>query len=285
MDGSTVFEWDVDADGASDVANTVLFAGYRFDAETGLYHVRNRMYHATLGRWVQRDPAGYVDGMGLYEYARAQPSSHSDPWGLRTIKIRFLMHGEKPKAWPNNERLESDLQKILDTCFKCCEDKVVAEVVQIEKRANAEEDLGLFPRPTPGSGCQGPTKHPPTKWNQEVHFRSQSAAGEVAYTKGARTSVAGPEFDKDIARNKVTGKHKGYGAANVVAHEGLYVGMLDESDKPGFLGSLLGETPSDYPEIYTRKAPADHLVEIPQAMCDRLKRKLDVKCCEPGDAE
>jgi len=66
---------------ASDVANTVLFAGYRFDAETGLYHVRNRMYHATLGRWIQRDPAGYVDGMGLYEYAASNPSVHVDPNG------------------------------------------------------------------------------------------------------------------------------------------------------------------------------------------------------------
>ena len=27
-------DWSVDADGASDVANEILFAGYRFDAET-----------------------------------------------------------------------------------------------------------------------------------------------------------------------------------------------------------------------------------------------------------
>jgi hypothetical protein len=32
---------------APDVANNVLFAGYPFNAETGLYLARNRMYHPT----------------------------------------------------------------------------------------------------------------------------------------------------------------------------------------------------------------------------------------------
>ena len=58
-------DWSSDADGKSDYANEVLFAGYRFDTETGLYHVRHRFLHPTLGRWLQRDPIGYEDGMGL----------------------------------------------------------------------------------------------------------------------------------------------------------------------------------------------------------------------------
>jgi len=36
--------------------NEVLFAGYRRDPETQTYTVRNRAYHPTLGRWLQRDP-------------------------------------------------------------------------------------------------------------------------------------------------------------------------------------------------------------------------------------
>jgi hypothetical protein len=40
------------------------------------------MYHATLGRWIQRDPAGYVDGMGLYHYGAAAPTANVDPLGL-----------------------------------------------------------------------------------------------------------------------------------------------------------------------------------------------------------
>ena len=49
-------DWSDTVSWASSKQNEILYAGYRFDAETGLYHVRNRMYHPTLGRWLQRDP-------------------------------------------------------------------------------------------------------------------------------------------------------------------------------------------------------------------------------------
>jgi RHS repeat-associated protein len=62
--------------------NAVLYCGYRYDPETGLYHVRYRPYHATLGRWLTRDPAGYVDGRSLYEYCLSTPVAAFDPSGL-----------------------------------------------------------------------------------------------------------------------------------------------------------------------------------------------------------
>jgi hypothetical protein len=34
------------------------------------------------GRWIQRDPLGYVDGMGLYEYVRSGPIHAIDSRGL-----------------------------------------------------------------------------------------------------------------------------------------------------------------------------------------------------------
>ena len=41
------------------------------------------MYHPRLGRFVSRDPIGYADGMGLYEYGRGQPTQALDPSGKR----------------------------------------------------------------------------------------------------------------------------------------------------------------------------------------------------------
>ncbi|MCZ6851746.1 MAG: RHS repeat-associated core domain-containing protein, partial [Planctomycetota bacterium] len=56
--------------------------GYVFNAETLQYHVRHRCYSPTLGRWLERDPAGYFLGMSLYVYVRSGPLRFVDPWGL-----------------------------------------------------------------------------------------------------------------------------------------------------------------------------------------------------------
>ncbi len=47
-----------------------------------LCHVRHRAYHADLGRFLQRDPAGYADGPNLYEYVAGEPVVFVDPFGL-----------------------------------------------------------------------------------------------------------------------------------------------------------------------------------------------------------
>ena len=39
--------------------------------------------HPRLGRFLQRDPLGYVDGMSLYEYVGSRPVTHSDRQGTR----------------------------------------------------------------------------------------------------------------------------------------------------------------------------------------------------------
>lgn len=80
---------------ADSVANRLGYAGYEFDPvligsgsgaaasdPTCFYHVRHRVYDSQNGRWTRRDPLGYVDGMGLYEYCRSQSTYRSDPYGL-----------------------------------------------------------------------------------------------------------------------------------------------------------------------------------------------------------
>jgi RHS repeat-associated protein len=47
-----------------------------------LQYNRNRTYGPKHGRWLQRDPAGYVDGMNVYEYDHSHPTIENDPFGL-----------------------------------------------------------------------------------------------------------------------------------------------------------------------------------------------------------
>ena len=50
----------------SDYGQFVGFTGRYHDWETGLQYFRARYFDNTLGRFIGRDPLGYVDGMGLY---------------------------------------------------------------------------------------------------------------------------------------------------------------------------------------------------------------------------
>ena len=48
------------------------------------------MYHPALGRFMQRDPAEYSDGMGLYQFVGSGPTGSRDPLGTETIRYRGL---------------------------------------------------------------------------------------------------------------------------------------------------------------------------------------------------
>ena len=61
---TSVNNWFTDDDVQSSYgANEIIYCGYRYDAETENYYVRNRYYAAHLGRWLTRDPIGYSGGI------------------------------------------------------------------------------------------------------------------------------------------------------------------------------------------------------------------------------
>ncbi|MBK9128170.1 MAG: RHS repeat-associated core domain-containing protein [Phycisphaerales bacterium] len=67
---------------ASRFGNPFLWTAQRYDPGVGLYHFLFRTYSPTLGRWMQRDPLGYVDAVSLIQYVASNPASLHDPTGL-----------------------------------------------------------------------------------------------------------------------------------------------------------------------------------------------------------
>jgi RHS repeat-associated protein len=67
---------------ASFYGNPIAWTAQRYDAGVGLYQFYARTYSPELGRWLQRDPLGYVDGVNLYEYVRSSPAGLVDPLGF-----------------------------------------------------------------------------------------------------------------------------------------------------------------------------------------------------------
>ena len=86
-----------------------FYCGYRYDAATGLYSVRFRLFHPVLAGWLTRDPLRPSSGLHFYLYAF--PLISLDPLGLfflptifyGTNADRFWNQSNKDRAlWFNN---------------------------------------------------------------------------------------------------------------------------------------------------------------------------------------
>ncbi|MCL2624019.1 MAG: RHS repeat-associated core domain-containing protein, partial [Planctomycetaceae bacterium] len=99
---------------------TRTFTGQVLDNETGLMLYRNRVYHPTLGRFVQRDPIGYNAGdVNLMRYVGNRSVNRVDPLGLQS--------GMPPQVDcpPSNLRdILCDLGAILPEQIEYCNDEL-----------------------------------------------------------------------------------------------------------------------------------------------------------------
>lgn len=78
--GELTNTWNGGANYPSD--NIVGWDGYLMTGFDSMYAVRYRHYEIGTGRWVERDPAGHVNGMSLFQYVGSQPLKYTDPFGL-----------------------------------------------------------------------------------------------------------------------------------------------------------------------------------------------------------
>lgn len=76
----------------SDIGNPWMFTGRQLDEETGIYFYRARYYDPVKGRFIQRDPLGYMEGMNLYEYVRGRPTFYVDPFGRVSWYVRTTVN-------------------------------------------------------------------------------------------------------------------------------------------------------------------------------------------------
>jgi RHS repeat-associated protein len=74
--------WFTDDDVQAEyTASRYVFTGREHDPESQIYFYRARYYHPQLGRFVGRDPSGYMGGLNLYEYVFGCPAIWTDSLG------------------------------------------------------------------------------------------------------------------------------------------------------------------------------------------------------------
>jgi RHS repeat-associated protein len=158
---------------ASTIGNSYTFTGREFDAETGLYHFRNRDYHAQLGRFMSRDPIGYGGSQwNLYEYVSGNPITRLDAYGLWWWDHDWIQlglggllgfHGEDVQAEAGQEILDSAALDALDK-LTYVDPTPLSDGVQTVIQGMAEGDsvteiaggvlLGALPGPNPQKGSK-----------------------------------------------------------------------------------------------------------------------------------
>ncbi|CAI8839096.1 RHS repeat domain-containing protein [Pseudomonas sp. IT-P291] len=70
---------------------TVRYSGKERDA-TGLYYYGFRYYAPWLQRWINPDPAGFMDGPNLYQFVGSDPVNYVDSVGLDKNRWQMLVH-------------------------------------------------------------------------------------------------------------------------------------------------------------------------------------------------
>jgi RHS repeat-associated protein len=99
----------------SAIGNPWTFTGRQIDEEAGLYFYRARYYDAAKGRFVQRDPLVYVDGMNLYQYVRSRPTRVTDPDGLggpHEEIIKRILELAEELADGNADRIQGEIDRL-----------------------------------------------------------------------------------------------------------------------------------------------------------------------------
>ena len=98
---------------ASFVGNPYLYTARAYDAETGLYYFRARMYEGRKGRFLSHDPIMYPDGANTY--AGWFAAKKRDPMGLDV----WSRGGDDEKRTYETARINIEIQKQSDCKEEC----------------------------------------------------------------------------------------------------------------------------------------------------------------------
>jgi RHS repeat-associated protein len=98
-----VWRWDNDDPFGGNIANenpsglgvftcNLRFPGQYFDRETNMHYNYFRDYSPEIGRYIESDPLGLMDGVNTFAYVRNSPLMYVDPTGLAcTLRQRVFL--------------------------------------------------------------------------------------------------------------------------------------------------------------------------------------------------
>jgi RHS repeat-associated protein len=115
------------ASGTEVSAKRYRYNGKERDEETSLYYYGARYFAPWIGRWTATDPAGFVDGLGLYNYCRGSPVGLSDPNGMQGMAVGHAKRALVPREEPAQQEGKTVELQIRQTRGEKAEDPLPEE--------------------------------------------------------------------------------------------------------------------------------------------------------------
>jgi RHS repeat-associated protein len=174
---------------ASSIGNTLLFAGRRFDAETGFCYLINRYLIPDLGRFITCDPLGPtadIANLGnSYTYVGNNPINRLDPLGLTWVNCHC--GGTKPDAGGSPSAHDEEPSETYEITEKGC------DRCELGDGAGGVPSTGALPSPPGGTGGGAvPPDTPPgsdddkkkqaCQFCEDQHWRNRRAAYHLGRT-------------------------------------------------------------------------------------------------------
>jgi hypothetical protein len=222
------------------------------------------MYSPTLGRWMQQDPMGYVDGGNLYQAYNSNSGIFHDPSGTRAVYYTaYIDTTTKPSEFNT-----SDVERHLNRLFKPVNDTLKKDqlIVRLIEEKKKPEQLGWWYYTT--IYTLGP-----------FFWRCNEIAGYdvwVTFTDTGLGYAQNPPGGKHITvrmqqpradrGNRGQAWNWGIYFANIIAHEGVYHGALSRTTHEGS-----GD------EFSSTNVPPTRYKFFDQKWLDKVKKKFDLE--------
>ena len=214
---------------------SILYAGYQYDAETGIYYLNARMYDPVIARFLQEDTylGDTKDPLSLnrYSYCNNNPISYYDPTGHTPFpsNVGYFSHGRNRGVYNEYvEQIQKRLQKLgflgyfSDATDGKFGPKTKQSVKDFQKANGLETD-----------GCVGPIT-----WSYlfpESGKTSTSTTSSKSNSNSGSTKKSTPTTTRPNQKANTTGKNSNTG--------GNTGATLDKNSFPGkfvyFLEGLL----------------------------------------------
>jgi RHS repeat-associated protein len=165
------------------IHNTHTYTAKEYDQETGLYFYRSRYYQPDIGRFIQKDIFGMIDGMNQYIYVHNNPVNFIDPCG-RKANPGWRIGDFRTGPYNDEENLGMKIEKAKAAydadLEKCKEDQ--KELKRTLTRSSTH-NRGMKKWNAIKAGANALPLKGPLKWSVDIHIAIGDTMAEIPATE------------------------------------------------------------------------------------------------------